>query len=186
MKKKILSAALIVLTLFTFGCAGKISSDTYISETAFDGITSFKVKSNDVKNGVWEEKISNTSKGENKSPDLNWDAVDGALLYEVIMIDGTWLHMEVSTRDTSVDEGTVSGRKAGSRYVGPYPPVGSTHTYSVFVFALKNEPGKVPYYFDSGSNSINDIYNALNTDADGNTGNVISFGRLDGNYTKKE
>lgn len=44
------------------------------------------------------------------------------------------------------------------------------------------------YYlgFDGGGNSINDIYIGLNTDVNGNTGNVISYGRLDGNYKKKE
>lgn len=39
--------------------------------------------------------------------------------------------------------------------------------------------------FDKGGNSINTIYEGLNTDKDGNTGNVIAYGRLDGNYTQE-
>ena len=69
--------------------------------------------------------------------------------------------------------------------MGPYPPSG-THTYSVFVFALKDEPGKVKMSFDAGGNSIDMIYSSLDKDKDGNTGNVIAFSRLDGNYTHKD
>ena len=91
---------------------------------------------------------------------------------------------DVSTTETSLAEGAIKGKgEKGSRYVGPYPPLGATHTYSVFVFALKNEPGKFYMGFDGGGNSINDIYKGLNTDAGGNTGNVIAYGHTSGTYT---
>ena len=100
----------------------------------------------------------------------------------IFMIDGEWLHMDVFTEETSLSEGALHGNDAGARFVGPYPPFG-THTYSVFVFAVKDAPGEVEYLFDGGGNDINKIFEAVNTDKDGNTGNVLAYGRLDGNYT---
>ncbi|MCR4748703.1 MAG: hypothetical protein K5877_02695 [Lachnospiraceae bacterium] len=160
-------------------------SSTYIKKISFDNIPSFNVTSSNIYEGIWDDKITNTKYGENMSPELTWDAVDGADRYVVIMIDGAWLHMDVFTTETHLDEGAVSRGPRGEQYVGPYPPSG-THTYSVFVFALKDEPGKVKMSFDAGGNSIDLIYSGLNKDKDENTGNVIAFGRLNGNYTHKD
>ena len=160
-------------------------SSTYIKKISFDNIPSFNVTSSSINEGIWDDKITNTKYGENMSPELTWDAVDGADRYVVIMIDGAWLHMDVFTTETHLDEGAVSRGPRGEQYVGPYPPSG-THTYSVFVFALKDEPGKVKMSFDAGGNSIDMIYSSLDKDKDGNTGNVIAFSRLDGNYTHKD
>ena len=191
MRKKFITViSALMLVFFMIGCSSQASimkkSDNYIDTISFEVVPTFIVTSKCVKNGKWMDKISNTSRGENISPDLSWEAVDGATQYQVIMIDGNWLHMDVSTRGTSLAEGEFGKGEKGARYVGPYPPLGTTHTYSVFVFALKNEPGNFYMGFDGGGNSINDIYKGLNTDVDGNTGNVISYGRLDGNYSKKE
>ena len=160
-------------------------SSTYIKKISFDNIPSFNVTSSNIYEGIWDDKITNTKYGEDLSPELTWDAVDGADRYVVIMIDGAWLHMDVFTTETHLDEGAVGRGQRGEQYVGPYPPSG-THTYSVFVFALKDEPGKVKMSFDAGGNSIDMIYSSLDKDKDGNTGNVIAFSRLDGNYTHKD
>ena len=93
--------------------------------------------------------------------------------------------MDVFTTETSLAEGAIKRGERGNQYVGPYPPTG-THTYSVFVFALKNDMGKVLLAFDAGGNSIDRIYQELNKDKDGNEGNVIAYGRLDGHYTHKD
>ena len=37
--------------------------------------------------------------------------------------------------------------------------------------------------FDKGGNYLDQIFEGLNTDKDGNTGNVLAYGRLDGNFT---
>ena len=191
MRKKFITViSALMLVSFMIGCSSQASimkkSDNYIDTIFFEDVTTFNVTSKCVKNGRWMDKISNTSRGENISPDLSWEAVDGASRYQVIMIDGNWLHMDVSTTATSLAEGEIkkNGGK-GARFVGPYPPLGTTHTYSVFVFALKNEPGNFYMGFDGGGNSINDIYKGLNTDVDGNSGNVLAYGRLDGNFTFK-
>ena len=159
-------------------------SDTYF-DASFDGVPVFEVTSSDLNNCVWDSKISNTSYGENISPELTWSPVEGATSYAVFMIDSNWLHMDVFTTDTTLAEGAIGRGDRGSQFVGPYPPKGTTHTYSVFVFALKGEIGQVPFAFDNGGNSIFKIFDALDTDANGNEGNVLAYGRLDGNFTMK-
>ena len=165
--------------------AMKAESDTFISKIIFEDTPSFNVTSENIKDGVWDDKITNTKYGDNSSPQLSWDSVDGASEYVVIMIDGAWLHMDVFTSETSLSEGQIDRGERGNEYVGPYPPSG-THTYSVFVFALKEEMGKVMLSFDAGGNSIDLIYQGLNVDKNGNDGNVLAYGRLDGNYTHKD
>ena len=160
-------------------------SVTYIKDITFSGLPSFTVTSNDVKDGHWDPKITNTKYGENLSPDLSWDKVEDAKSYVLFMIDGDWLHMDVFTTDTSLEEGAIKRAGRGARYVGPYPPWG-THTYSVFVFALKEDMGKVGYSFDAGGNDINKMYAELDIDPNGNSGNVIAYGRLDGNYRHQD
>ena len=159
-------------------------SDTFITNESFKVLTSFNVTSSLVSRGTWDNKIA--LEGGKLSPDLKWDKVDGATGYMVIMIDGNWLHMDVFTTETSLAEGAYNRRGGeGAEYVGPYPPMGSTHTYSVFVFALKGEPSKKSFFFDAGGNNINEIFNGLDTDKSGSKGNVLAYGRLDGNYTSK-
>ncbi|WP_034450353.1 YbhB/YbcL family Raf kinase inhibitor-like protein [Butyrivibrio sp. AE2032] len=158
-------------------------SSTYITVVSFEDLPTFSVTSSDLINGVWDNKISNTGVGENISPELTWDAVDGATQYVVIMIDGGWLHMDVFTSETSLASGTIGRGERGAQYVGPYPPKNDPHTYTVFVFALKNEPGNVRFGFDSGSNNLDTIYKGLDADVDGNSGNVLAYARLDGNFT---
>ena len=159
-------------------------SDTFISNESFKDLTSFSVTSSLVSKGTWDNKIA--QEGGKTSPDLKWDKVDGATKYVVIMIDGNWLHMDVFTTETSLAEGAYNRRGGeGAEYVGPYPPMGSTHTYSVFVFALKGESAKNSFFFDAGGNNINEIFKGLDTDKSGSTGNVLAYGRLDGNYTSK-
>ena len=50
-------------------------------------LSTFELSSEDLHDGVWDPDISNTSKGSNRSPQLKWEAVDGAGCYAVFMID---------------------------------------------------------------------------------------------------
>ena len=186
MKKKIIALLCAALTAISVcGCEAKHNTETYIKKTLFQDIPTFEVTSTSIKNGKWDKKIANTAEGENISPELSWEAVEGAESYVVIMIDGVWLHMDVFTEETHLDEGSIQRGERGSQYVGPYPSPGHNHTYSVFVFALKGESGKVPLAFDAGGNSIDLIWQKLDTDKDGNRGNVLAYGRLDGDYKNK-
>ena len=53
-------------------------SDTYIKSVPFEDLPTINVSSSSLVNGIWDPKISNTEVGQNISPDLTWDAVDGA------------------------------------------------------------------------------------------------------------
>jgi phosphatidylethanolamine-binding protein (PEBP) family uncharacterized protein len=161
-------------------------SDTYIKDVPFKDVTTINVTSKTLDNGIWDTKISKTLNGQNVNPELSWDPVEGATQYVVIMLDGGWLHMDYITTNTSMAEGEIDSSfrsNRGKQYVGPYPPSGTTHTYTVFVFALKNEMSADNWNFDKGGNYLDKIFEGLNTDKDGNTGNVLAYGRLDGNFT---
>ena len=163
----------------------RAESDTYIDMVSFDNLPRFEVASPNVTDGKWDVKITNTKYGENISPELSWEEVEGATNYVIIMLDGSWLHMDVYTTETHLSEGAFGKGERGAQYVGPYPPSG-THTYSIFVFALKGEMSKEDFFFDAGNNSTDKIFKGLDEDKDGNTGNVIAYGRLDGNYTHQD
>ena len=148
-----------------------------------EDVKKIQVTSQDLRDGKWDDSISFTDAGQNASPELTWDSIEGAGEYAVYMIDeydtDYWLHWRVSGIG---EPGFEHGENSGE-YVGPYPPKGNPHTYAVFVFALAGEPGDVTLSFDSSGNTINNIFAGFDTDANGNTGNVIAYGRLDGNFT---
>lgn len=156
-------------------------TDENIEKIKFDDLEQFEVTSTNVTDGVWDTKITNTDNGENLSPELSWGPVEGATCYQVLMIDAGWLHMDVCTEDCALTEGQIDGSD-NNKYVGPYPPDG-THTYDVYVVAMKAMPGASKTRFDAGGNDLNIILSHLNTDVDGNTGNVISCGVISGTYT---
>jgi phosphatidylethanolamine-binding protein (PEBP) family uncharacterized protein len=168
---------LLVIAVFIAGC-GNSSGQTE------GGSTEMTVTSENLHNGVWDDVITNTSAGENLSPELTWSAVDGAEEYAIYMIDPdghNWLHWRVTGfTGTHLDEGETPD---GSEYVGPYPPSG-THRYIVTVYALKAEPDSIPGNFDSSNSGTSKIEKALDT-AGGTTGNIIAKGTLEGTYTAK-
>ena len=159
------------------------ADDTPKYNAFIDDYNSFDVTSTSLNNGVWNDVISNTEKGSNKSPQLQWSAVDGAGLYVIIMDDpDSWHFMHWKSdnvTETSLDEGWAPG----SDYVGPYPPSGATRTYEVYVVALKAPVEKVKGAFGSSNPKFEENFKALDTDAEGNSGNIIAVGRLSGTFT---
>lgn len=159
-------------------------ADSTQKNNAFiDDYDSFEVTSTSLNNGVWNDVISNTDKGSNKSPQLQWDAVDGAGLYVIIMDDpDSWHFMHWKSdnvTETSLDEGWAPS----SEYVGPYPPSGATRTYEVYVVALKAPVERVKGAFGASNPKFEENFKALDTDAEGNSGNIIAIGRLPGTFT---
>ena len=148
-----------------------------------DDYESFEVTSSSLHDGVWDNIISNTDKGSNKSPQLEWTAVDGAGLYVIIMDDPTamdWMHWKSDhVTETSLDEGWASS----SDYIGLYPPSGSTHTYEIYVVALKAPVERVKGAFNGQNPKFEENFQTLDTDADGNSGNIIAVGRISGTFT---
>ena len=148
-----------------------------------DDYASFEVTSTSLSNGVWNDVISNTDKGSNKSPQLQWSAVDGAELYVIIMDDPVSWHFmhwkSDNVTETSLDEGWAPE----SEYVGPYPPSGATRTYEVYVVALKAPVERVKGAFGASNQKFEENFKALDTDAEGNSGNIIAVGRLSGTFS---
>ena len=148
-----------------------------------DDYDSFEVTSTSLNNGVWDDVISNTDKGLNKSPQLQWNAVDGAGLYVIIMDDPvSWDFMHWKSNnvtETSLDEGWAPE----SEYVGPYPPSGATRTYEVYVVALKAPVERVKGAFGASNTKFEENFKALDTDAEGNSGNIIAVGRISGTFS---
>jgi hypothetical protein len=65
------------------------------------------------------------------------------------------------------------------------PQPGVTHRYNVYVFALKNPVERVKGGVRTTSPKVKEFMEALDTDANGNTGNIISVGCVSGTYTDK-
>ena len=148
-----------------------------------DEYNSFEVTSTSMNNGVWNDVISYTDKGSNKSPQLQWSAVDGAELYVIIMDDlDAWdiIHWKSdNVTETSLEEGWAPE----SEYVGPYPPSGATRTYEVYVVALKAPVERVKGAFGFSNPKFEENFKELDIDAEGNSGNIIAVGRLAGTFT---
>ena len=162
----------------------KTASEPLSQYHAFiDEYQSFEVTSTNLHKGVWDDTISNTDKGSNKSPQLEWNAVDGAGLYVIIMDDPDamdWMHWKSDhVTETSLDEGWAPS----SDYVGPYPPSGSTHTYVIYVVALKAPVERVKGALNGQNLKFEKNFQALDTDADGNSGNIIAVGRISGTFS---
>lgn len=159
---------------------GEAASESPAEEQEAEGI---KISSENLKDGVWDEKISNTDDGENISPQLSWEAVEGANEYFVFMIDKHFLHMILFTEETDIAEGAIKEPTDTAKYVGPYPPAGTTHDYKVYVVAMKEHPKELNYYFDASGNFVDDIMAALDVGESGEGGNIIETGELVGTYT---
>lgn len=146
------------------------------------GYATFELTSDDLHDGVWDSVITNTENGKNVSPQLKWEAVPDAECYVVYMTDamaGDWMHW-ISGNVTETE--LAQGWAPEGEYIGPYPP-GGTHTYEIYVIALKQAPEKIGGTLDSSN--IRFMRDVLELDvlSDGSTGNIVAYGHLAGTYT---
>lgn len=156
------------------------SGDEFVGSYA-----AFAVTTNSLKDGYWDEITANTVSGQNLSPDLSWEPVEGASYYAIYMVDLNthyflhWVQGDIT--ETSLPQGY-----AGSKYyIGMYPPAGDTHVYNIYVIALKNPVDRVKGSVNGISPKFPDFITALDTDKDGNTGNIISVGKVSGKFIGK-
>ena len=144
-----------------------------------ESLPAITLTSENLHDGVWDDKISNTDRGENHSPQLSWEPVGDAACYAVYMVDTTvtyWLHW----KSLGVTETTLAaGWASADEYVGPYPPSG-THDYEIRIFALKEPVTEEKSKFDSSNYGFDDMVKAL----DGDGGNVLAYGTLTGTFTR--
>ncbi|MBR3631225.1 MAG: phosphatidylethanolamine-binding protein, partial [Oscillospiraceae bacterium] len=150
-----------------------------------DRLPVISVTSDNLHDGVWDAVISNTSQGENRSPQLSWSPVSGAAGYAVCMVDesaGDWLHWKQTGITTP---GLAQGAASASQYIGPYPPAG-THTYTVYVFALQDTDTDFRGSLDSNSMDFYAIVQKLDLTEGDKTGNVLACGKLSGQFSHVE
>ena len=161
-------------------------SETKITVPEFDlgSVELFEVNSNSLNDGVWDDAITNTEAGENLSPDLTWDEVEGATSYVVYMVDtsaSNWIHLKIKDVTTnSLEAGLLDSKN----YVGPYPPSG-THDYVIYVFALRSAPYQMRGTLDGSSGKLEVLFAPLDLNESGESGNVIAYGMLTGTVTAK-
>lgn len=142
----------------------------------FEDLDEFELRSESLDNGTWLKETG--SRYGNNSPELSWDAVEGATCYLVLMIDEddtNHVHWITVTDKTDLSYGEFNSPDNG--YTGPYPP--RLHHYPLYVLALKNEPADHGILVDSTGKDIHERLNDIN----GSENNVISYGLLKGNYT---
>lgn len=152
------------------------------SKVYMDSLPVFEVTTTSIENGEWRQP-SGLKEG-NESPELTWEPVEGATKYAVIMIDTSttnWLSWYVVVDKTHLDEGEYRDQ---SVYVGPYPA--ETHTYELYVVALRSEPKTSGFKIDAPGGDIQARLDSLNTASDGSTGNVLAYGTIKAPYTSPE
>lgn len=144
----------------------------------------FAVTSKSLHDKYWDDVTSNTGTKQNSSPELSWKPVEGASCYVIYMVDvsaNCFLHwVQGDITETSLPEG-YAGRDC---YIGAYPPSG-THQYNIYVIALKNPVKRVKGGINIPFPELPEFIKALDTDKDGNTGNIIAAGKITGLFKSK-
>ena len=159
-----------------------VGKDVGSSKVYMDQLPIFEVTTTSIMEGEWKRDCG--LKEGNLSPELTWQPVEGATKYAVIMLDvstNNWLSWYVITDKTHLDEGEYTDQ---SVYVGPYPA--ETHTYELYVVALKGDPQELNFPIDTSGGDIHQKMDFLNTASDGSTGNVIAYGNITAPYTSPE
>ena len=197
-----------IILLFILGCFALMSVTTANSMTNYiyksrygtydktiddfrSGAT-LNVTSESLEGERWSDRITDTDTGQNLSPQLSFDKVEGASYYVIYMVDetaGNWVHWYAEVTDTELEEGANPGQ-----YVGPYPPKGSgDHYYMIYVYAMADKPdmryeGEFPE-FDKEWFRADVLWSGfLNVKDRSNDpvlyGNVLEYGYVYGTYSR--
>ena len=163
------------------------SDDKFVS-----AYPAFKVTSESHDGKYWSEDCA--FEGGNASPQLSWEPVEGASTYVIYMVDLTAMNIihwkSEGITETNLPQGWATsassrGDTSKSDYVGPNPPSGSTNQYNIYVFALKAPVERVKGSLGSQAIKLQEFMDSLDTDAEGNTGNIVAVGRIVGYYSAK-
>ena len=192
-KSRIFITGMLCLAVILVGLLMVIVSHRQQNTTpTFDwaGINQFSVTSENLQSGVWDDSIANTERGKNLSPQLSWEKAETAQAYVIYMIDpdgNNWIHLISGTlTKEEVAQGEITSIHKGTSYtgyIGPYPPAG-THSYEVYVFALKQAKTSYAGEVNTVCGGIAEIAQVLNVDDAGKSGNIVAYGKLTGTYTK--
>ena len=155
--------------------------DEFVGDYPAFEVTTTSLKAN---SNMWEDRMGTA----NISPALSWEPVEGASCYVIYMVDCShaegipptnFIHWIVANyEDTEI----IAGEDPANFYaLGP--EAGTTHSYAVYVIALKAPVERAKGATGTMPTNFNNFLLALDTDADGNTGNILAFGYLKGKYT---
>ena len=81
--------------------------------------------------------------------------------------------------ETNLPEGWASPLE----YNGPHIGHGYTHNFDIYVIALKSPVEKIKGSVNGKNKKLGEFIKELDTDKDGNTGNIISYGKISGLFT---
>ncbi len=153
------------------------------------GHQKFEVTSADLVDGAWADVTSSLpGRGNNLSPALKWEAVDGAEEYVIYMMDMNSPDMILcgimhwKSGGITVTE-LPQGWAPSSDYVGPGPGAGVTHVYEIYVVALKAPVERLKGSVRAVNPNFESFINGLDTDSEGNTGNILAYGKISGTFT---
>ena len=148
-------------------------------------LPAFLLTSEDLHDGVWNPAIAKTSEG-SLSPQLSWEPVPGAACYVIYMVDTNVMDF-VHWMSNNVTETVLPQGWAGiSEYVGPYPPAFETHTYDVYVLALRQPVDNLKSTFGVANVFFAKNVLYLDAPAEGVIGNLLGYGYLSGAYDGQE
>ena len=119
---------------------------------------------------------------------LKWETVDGAGEYIIYMVDMNTPDMIVcgfihwKSNGITVTE-LPQGWAPSSDFVGPWPPAGVTHIYEIYVVALKEPVERLKGGVNANNPNFESFITGLDTDSEGNTGNILAYGKISGTFT---
>ena len=152
-----------------------------------EGYEKFELTSTSLENGVWADIISG-DRGNDSSPELSWEPVEGASEYVIYMVDMNTPDMIVcgvlhwKAGGITVTE-LPEGWAPSSDYIGPNPGRGVTHIYEIYVVAIKGPVERLKGGVRAVSPNLKNFLLELDTDSEGNTGNILAYGKISGTYT---
>ena len=152
-----------------------------------EGYKKFELTSTDLENGVWADIISG-DRGNDSSPELSWEPVEGASEYVIYMVDMNTPDMIIpgvlhwKAGGITVTE-LPQGWASSSDYIGPNPGAGVTHVYEIYVVALKGPVERLKGSVRALNPKFKEFIQGLDTDSEGNTGNILAYGKISGTFT---
>ncbi len=152
-----------------------------------EGYEKFELTSTSLENGVWADIISG-DRGNDSSPELSWEPVEGASEYVIYMVDMNTPDMIIcgvlhwKAGGITVTE-LPEGWAPASDYIGPNPGRGVTHIYEIYVVAIKGPVERLKGSVRSVNPNLEKFLLELDTDSEGNTGNILAYGKISGTYT---
>ena len=142
----------------------------------------FELTSEDIEDGFWVDAISSSPAGDDVSPQLSWDPVDGAGQYIIYMVDISANYL-IHWKAEGVTETHLDRGWADSYYFGPYPRTGLTNTYDIYVIAIRNPIDRLRGSLRVPNENFPLFLARLDIDAEGNTGNIIAYGHISAQYS---